>query len=320
MKDNTEILLFKDEEDQTSNLVIDYLLHKKKQLLIVNDDIFHLGDLEISKDVNDFILFNQSITLVYSRISSYWIRRGSFTLSNHECANNLKSSYLLSEKHAVHDLILSLIYSKPGLGNYSENETDKIFNLYLAHKVGLKISKTKVSSFTENLKKQLKNKTFCTKAIKSGYYLSETTIFSGTTHLVNIEDINNITKNITWPSLLQEYQEKRYELRIFYLDGDFYTSAIFSQNDEQTKVDFRNYNNARPNRTPPYQLPTEIEEKLHKLMQKLTIKCGSIDMVVNTKNEFIFLEVNPFGQFQQVSYPCNYYLELQVANYLTKYD
>lgn len=55
-------------------------------------------------------------------------------------------------------------------------------------------------------------------------------------------------------------------------------------------------------------------------MQKLTIKCGSIDMVVNTKNEFVFLEVNPFGQFQQVSFPCNYYLELKVAENLTKYD
>ncbi len=51
-------------------------------------------------------------------------------------------------------------------------------------------------------------------------------------------------------------------------------------------------------------------------MDKLDLNCGSIDMIVNTKNEFIFLEVNPVGQFGMVSEPCNYFLEKKVAEFL----
>ena len=41
-------------------------------------------------------------------------------------------------------------------------------------------------------------------------------------------------------TLLQNQVEKKLELRIFYLDNTFYSTAIFSQSSDLTKVDFRN--------------------------------------------------------------------------------
>jgi ATP-GRASP peptide maturase of grasp-with-spasm system len=319
-------LIFKDEEDQSSNMCIDWLTYSEREVQILNNDNLAVLDFTISVNSVDFLLVNNSVKIKFTDIKSYWLRRGQLnliTLPIEDTINTISKSakfqHLKTENTALHYSILEFIYSKHGIGKIIFNETSKLYNLGLASNLGLQVPSTSVSSFKNNIEKHTSQYKCCTKAIRQGWYTDGTTSYNGPTKLVRFDDIGKI-EYITWPSLLQEYQEKRYELRIFYLDGDFYTSAIFSQNDEQTKVDFRNYNNARPNRTPPYQLPTEIEEKLHKLMQKLTIKCGSIDMVVNTKNEFIFLEVNPFGQFQQVSYPCNYYLELQVANYLTKYD
>ena len=40
--------------------------------------------------------------------------------------------------------------------------------------------------------------------------------------------------------------------------------AIFSQLDEKTKYDFRNYNHGKPNRNIPYKLPEDIKEKVLK--------------------------------------------------------
>jgi hypothetical protein len=34
------------------------------------------------------------------------------------------------------------------------------------------------------------------------------------------------------------------------------------------------------------------------------------------KGEYVFLEVNPIGQFGMVSAPCNYNLEKKIAQYL----
>ena len=51
-------------------------------------------------------------------------------------------------------------------------------------------------------------------------------------------------------------------------------------------------------------------------MVKLNYRSGSIDMVYTKDKAYVFLEINPVGQFAQVSEPCNYYLEDWVAKHL----
>ena len=55
-------------------------------------------------------------------------------------------------------------------------------------------------------------------------------------------------------------------------------------------------------------------------MKYVNLNTGSIDMIVTKENEYIFLEVNPVGQFGMVSQPCNYYLEKKITEYLMKYE
>ncbi len=64
---------------------------------------------------------------------------------------------------------------------------------------------------------------------------------TGLSTVMNDMDIEKLPDTFS-PSLIQGYVEKKYELRIFYLNGECFASAIFSQLDEQTKIDFRNYN------------------------------------------------------------------------------
>ena len=49
------------------------------------------------------------------------------------------------------------------------------------------------------------------------------------------------------------------------------------------------------------------------LMKQLQLESGSIDMVVTPNNEYVFLEVNPVGQFDYVSKLCNYFIEKEIA-------
>jgi ATP-GRASP peptide maturase of grasp-with-spasm system len=148
------------------------------------------------------------------------------------------------------------------------------------------------------------------------YYKENMRILSLTTEITECE-LENIPEKF-YPSLFQELIEKKYELRVFYLEEICYSMAIFSQNDKQTSVDFRNYNHTKPNRRIPYNLPIEIKLKVVALMKDLNLETGSIDFIVTTSGDYIFLEVNPVGQFGMTSYPCNYYLEKKVAEYLIK--
>ena len=118
------------------------------------------------------------------------------------------------------------------------------------------------------------------------------------------------------PSFFQKCIEKEYEIRTFFIENDYYSMAIFSQNDEQTKIDFRNYNESKPNKFIPYILPEDIKSKLIELMKCINLNCGSIDLIVGKDGNYYFLEVNPVGQYDMVSVPCNYNLHKKIAEYL----
>ncbi|WP_299617793.1 grasp-with-spasm system ATP-grasp peptide maturase [uncultured Tenacibaculum sp.] len=134
-----------------------------------------------------------------------------------------------------------------------------------------------------------------------------------------------LKKEVFFPSLFQEKIEKEYEVRSFYLDGDFYSIAIFSQQNSKTKIDYRNifygsddehsfYNNCI------YKLPEDIEQKLKKLMIDLDMKSGSIDLIRGIDGEYYFLEINPVGQFGNVSDVGKFNLEKIIAEKLCFYD
>jgi len=46
------------------------------------------------------------------------------------------------------------------------------------------------------------------------------------------------------------------------------------------------------------------------------MRSGSIDMILTPEDEYVFLEVNPVGQFQWVAEHCNYPINQKIAEYL----
>jgi glutathione synthase/RimK-type ligase-like ATP-grasp enzyme len=92
--------------------------------------------------------------------------------------------------------------------------------------------------------------------------------------------------------------------------------AIFSQKNPKTLVDSRKIDLSAPNRSVPFKLPVDVKSKLSKVLRELKLNTGSIDMLVSTSNDYIFLEVNPIGQFGMVSRPCNYPIEQNISNLL----
>lgn len=117
-------------------------------------------------------------------------------------------------------------------------------------------------------------------------------------------------------SVFQEKLDKELEIRTFFLNGKCYSMAIFSQLDSQTSVDFRKYNLTTNNRNVPYQLSRMLEEKITKLMDELKLNTGSIDIIKTKDGRYVFLEVNPVGQYGMTSFPCNYHLDRKIAEYL----
>jgi ATP-GRASP peptide maturase of grasp-with-spasm system len=224
------------------------------------------------------------------------------------------SAAVTQEWEIVKEYLFFLLSQNRHLGNYFQSSLNKLIVQHQAQSIGLLAPKATVLTAKEDALKI--DFAAITKALSEVSIISfDDANFCSYTTEVTQEYIQTLPDEF-FPALLQQKIEKKYEVRVFYLDGKCYSMAIFSQLDQQTQVDFRVYNMTKPNRTVPYQLPKELEAKIDVLMQKLQLNTGSLDFMVTEDNQFYFLEVNPVGQFGMVSVPCNYYLEQKIADYL----
>lgn len=102
------------------------------------------------------------------------------------------------------------------------------------------------------------------------------------------------------PGIFQPYIEKDIELRVVVIGRKLFTCAIHSQQSARARDDWRRYD---MDHTPhvPYDLPDEIAQKVWALMDRLGLVFGSIDLIVTPNGEYIFLEINPNGQFDWIA-------------------
>jgi D-alanine-D-alanine ligase-like ATP-grasp enzyme len=66
----------------------------------------------------------------------------------------------------------------------------------------------------------------------------------------------------------------------------------------------------------PFSPPEDLKNKVSKFMNIMNLDTGSIDIIVRKDSQFVFLEVNPIGQFSDMSYNCNYFLEKKIVEKL----
>ena len=332
------ILIISNHEDPSTSDIIEWLIYHykydKEILRLSSDDPVEVVDLSF-KDEGIYFTFKHRDTVYnYKDIEAIWQRRGRLALNNnfHADQNYLGTSrtsqlpdflsYLKFNARELQFFIETLIEEncfrfRRSIGSITSNRVKKLDQLFLAQKVGLNIPGTQVTSSRDVLQQFYTNeKELITKGIgfKPGFHIDDH-YYAITTQEVDKEDIDNAA-DYFFPSIFQAKIDKAYELRIFYLHKKCYPMAIFSQSNPQTSLDFRRYSSDKPNRFVPYKLPHEIEKKIIDFMELINMDCGSLDILVDKKGNYIFLEVNNSGHFAMTSYPCNYGIEKKMAKVL----
>jgi len=309
------ILIFSEANDSTTSLVCKWLSYYNSVFVRVNiDDSYSVNITE-----SNVIIFNDVVEIDLDNVTSYWYRRGGLMLNSYK--KNYKDSYIYQNIADVrshidneHKLTAEYIYyvlsSKKitSIGNFFAGNLNRLITSLKAKKCGLNIPQFTISTTSNIDLPYEKNITKSISEVLSGRH--QEFMFRILAQYVNLQDVKPST--LTY---ILEYIDKEFEIRIFFLKGNFYSMVIYSQLDPQTKVDFRNYNKNKPNRTFPFKLPKDIEVKLSKLMSELNLDTGSIDLLYKN-GKFYFLEINPVGQFGMVSVPCNYQIERKIAEYL----
>ncbi len=324
------VLLSTNEFEYSTDEIVEWLDYYKTDFVRFNGEELEMSKISLSIENDEIEYFLSKKINLYKKLTIFnrrWTRFSFIDKINdgHEpkLVNDIRTFLKLEFSSVSHYLFGILLANENSIwiDRPDSVRLNKLLVLNLAKKYGLQIPKTLVTNRKQDLI-GFKNKygRIITKSI--GEIISLTSakyMFALGTKEVTNDTIKELPLRF-YVSLFQELIEKKYEIRVFYLDGQFYSMAIFSQRRQESKIDFRNYNLNDPDRMVPFVLPADIEVKLKKLMNALSLKTGSIDLICDKMNNFIFLEVNPVGQFGMVSKPCNYYLEKIIAEYLIKTD
>jgi glutathione synthase/RimK-type ligase-like ATP-grasp enzyme len=114
------------------------------------------------------------------------------------------------------------------------------------------------------------------------------------TRLLRPEELS-LLENVQYaPVIFQEYVEAAYDLRITLVGDAVFAAAIHSQ-ETSYPVDFRM--DMASAEIKPVDLPPEVEAQLRTYLRVLGLQYGAVDMRLRPDGEYVFLEINPAGQW-----------------------
>ncbi len=188
--------------------------------------------------------------------------------------------------------------------------SNKPEQLAMARSLGFRIPATCVTSNTKIIREFFKNNggDIVAKAVKHGFLYEDGNARVAPTQVVKEEDVNDLDRYAALPLIFQRRIEKVYDIRATIVGKRIYAAAIYSQDFDETKVDWRLSDHHKIKlRYEKINLPLDISELCISLTSQLNLRYSAIDLVLSKSGDYYFLEANPNGQWawieQLTGYP-----------------
>jgi glutathione synthase/RimK-type ligase-like ATP-grasp enzyme len=290
------ILVISHEQDPHAERVLRHLEADGRQVLLLNlSELPHRATLSIEYDRRgqpriDYVRATGQSFALHSARAVWWRRPQAPDLSSvTDPQVNLFTANEWNE--AINGLWQLLDARWMNDPTRDDAASRKVRQLRVAAEVGLKVPRTLITSDPERAQRfvaelagvQTVYKTFsCTHAIWRE------------TRLLRQEDLAHVDAVRVAPVIFQEFIPADCDLRITAVGGKLFPAAIRSKPREGA-IDFRTSMGDAAVRAE--QLPAKISEKLTKLMTRLGLVYGAIDMRRTPDGDYYFFEVNTAGEF-----------------------
>lgn len=285
-------ILLTQSRDPTSDYIQTAFENMHKPISRINLDEFNVPNLSINPLQRDegWIEDVNGIKLKVEDITAIILRRPAIPIFHKDETKNrfLRREFLFGLR-AFLETTSAIWMNHPDSNSIASS---KPRNLKIASEIGLKVPQTLISSDSVEISTWLKKHDDCIiKAISYGLMEKKNSAEMAFTQRLpkNFNTKENILPGV--PILLQEEIEKQADIRVT-LVGNNVFSAILPQ--EGNEIDWRKRNNAKWNL---FKLPKHIEQKCVRVCRKLQLEFAAIDLVKSTSDEYLFLELNPNGQW-----------------------
>lgn len=280
-----------------------------------SDQLNHLQ--KISINVDSFEITDEDGRVVHSdNIKGVWNRKAWRISIPEELDQEYEKIFLNEYAHLRYNLFTQLQHL-PWINPY-ENEKkidgNKMLQLKIAQQNQLTIPPTVFSNDEEKVKAFFEK--YCSgKAIAKLHGVTRKTM-SGenliSTMVIEQETLENLSDIIYCPMIFQPYIDKEYELRIMYIDGEFFTGKINNSENADWRVSQENYF------WTAYELPDDIRINLTSMMKEMGLYMGAIDIIRGKDGKYYFLEVNPQGEWGMLQKELGFPIAERIADHLIK--
>ncbi|WP_312902405.1 MvdC/MvdD family ATP grasp protein [Chryseobacterium taichungense] len=298
------------------DIFFEYLKSKNIPYFRLNSDKLN-NDQKISISENGFELTDESGNTIKSEeITAVWHRK-SWQINIPEELDEDYRRIFFKEYSTLRYNLFTALEHLPWINPFeNENKIDgnKMLQLNIAKKHGLTVPKTifsndadKITAFFHgycNGKMVAKLHGVISKSMGGENFLS--------TNIIDEDALDGIADIEYCPMIFQPYIEKEYELRIVYLDGEFFTGKINNSENTDWRIAQGNYFWSA------YLLPENIKQNLTAMMNEMGLYIGAIDMIKGADGNYYFLEVNPQGEWGMLQKDLDFPIAQRIADNLIK--
>jgi glutathione synthase/RimK-type ligase-like ATP-grasp enzyme len=199
---------------------------------------------------------------------------------------------------------------------YDFGDPNKFRSLIIAKSCGLNIPSTVLSQDIQMTKNFFTKKRIVTKPFdKTAFFKDKKGNYSIDTYTKEVS-FRKLKKDcLRFPNKFQEFIDKLFEIRIFFIEDEFFGCALIDKNLKE--IDIRKVNQDLIS-VVPFLIPFDLRLRILKFTEVLGINIGCIDLICDKYEKYIFLEINPYGQYDMISLPCNYNLDGVIAEKIKK--
>lgn len=298
------------------DLFFEYLSTRNIPFFRLNSDrLNHFQKISVNE--NTFELTDESGNTIHSdHIKGVWHRKA-WRISVPEELDQDYEKIFLNEYGNLRYNLMTVLEDIPWINPY-ENEKkidgNKMLQLKIAQKNNLIIPKTVYSNDEEKITTFFHQ--YCKgKGIAKLHGVTAKTM-SGenmTSTMVIEEDTLEHLSDIAYcPMIFQPYIDKEYELRIVYIDGEFFTGMINNSENADWRIAREGYFWSA------YELPGSVKKNLTSMMKEMGLYIGAIDMIKGKDGQYYFLEVNPQGEWGMLQKELGFPIAEKIADNLIK--
>lgn len=239
-------------------------------------------------------------TVELTRATAAWLRRPGAPPADQRIADPMLRSYAQQECFQLFQDIWNALETPfiPGPLWAIRRADSKHLQLQLAVEIGLDIPQTLITtSPAQFLAFHRENGGHLIDKMPSPLFpLERNGPVHRYTQAVTTRDVGYASRLRKSPVLFQPNVPKALELRVTVVGDQVLAAEIHSQATEHTRQDWRRYDHAH---TPHHvhALPAEVSERCVRLVRRLGLCFGAIDFILTPEGRYVFLEINPNGQW-----------------------